>query len=351
MVVLYLKCTEGLTHAEIAERIDRDVKTVQYHMTNIYKILEIKQPGKSKEEMDSELKNEICPIIRQKFSSIDDIKTWARVFKGRLEDEKEKLDEGMDEPVREQSHPPYKPPPSVEKILESAEIQPTSPEILEPPPPGRRRINWRVIIWAIVIGILLFIFWYIYQRAKNGSELPETPVPSIPIQTLPPPSPPEVPARTLAPPPSQTPTTIGMVYIPEGEFRMGSFRSEDPEALEEELPQHIVYLDAYWIDRTEVTNAQYASCVASGDCTRPANNYSLTRDSYYDNPQYADYPVIFVSWDQADAYCAWADRRLPTEAEWEKAAGKRPLVGQMGAFTPGETISMDLLPIIAMSTV
>ena len=55
MKVLYLKCKEGLTHAEIAEKLNREVNTVQYHMTNIYTFLEIKQPGKSKEEMDAEL--------------------------------------------------------------------------------------------------------------------------------------------------------------------------------------------------------------------------------------------------------------------------------------------------------
>jgi formylglycine-generating enzyme required for sulfatase activity len=111
-----------------------------------------------------------------------------------------------------------------------------------------------------------------------------------------------------------------LVEIPAGEFKMGSTKDTDPLALDEEVPQHTVYLDTYWIDRTEVTNRQYAKCVEAGACTKPANNYSSNRGSYYDNPQFADYPVIFVSWNQAADYCAWAERRLPTEAEWENAA-------------------------------
>jgi serine/threonine-protein kinase len=111
-----------------------------------------------------------------------------------------------------------------------------------------------------------------------------------------------------------------MVYVPEGDFRMGSDKSVDSNALGDEIPQHKVYLDAFWIDRTEVTNAQYTRCVSDKKCTAPHETKSDSRSSYYRKNTYSDYPVIYVDWTQANAYCAWAGRRLPTEAEWEKAA-------------------------------
>ena len=86
----------------------------------------------------------------------------------------------------------------------------------------------------------------------------------------------------------------------------------------DEQPAHKVFLDPFWIDKTEITNALYMLCVQSGGCDQPSSTI------YYSDPAYSNHPAAFVSWNDAKDYCSWAGRRLPTEAEWEKAASWDP---------------------------
>lgn len=106
-----------------------------------------------------------------------------------------------------------------------------------------------------------------------------------------------------------------LIFVPAGKFMMGSNNGKL-----DEKPVHEVFLDTFWIDQTEVTNGMYAECVGKGSCVPPVNRESHTHLTYYGNPEFDNYPVVYVDWNMARAYCEWAGRRLPTEAEWEKAA-------------------------------
>jgi len=105
-----------------------------------------------------------------------------------------------------------------------------------------------------------------------------------------------------------------MVYIPTGEFYMGSDDGQPNERL-----VHVVHLDAFWNDQTEVTISMYKKCTDSGVCRLPSDDANY-RSRHFDTPLESDYPITNISWQDAKSYCEWVESRLPTEAEWEKAA-------------------------------
>jgi formylglycine-generating enzyme required for sulfatase activity len=238
------------------------------------------------------------------------------------------------------------PPPTPATTVESS---PPPPSTTPPPPlePAGKKSKLPLYAGiAVVVILLLGIGGYFALRGNDDSganELAEaTAVPALlptaepaatePIATeeavvLPEPTEEivtDIPEPTVEPvveetavpilePTIQAPTR--MVFIPSGSFLMGSADGQP-----DEQPEHEVRLDAYFIDQYEVSNANIRDCVNVGVCEQPVLTNAFTRQNYFNDPTYDNYPVIGVRWTHANAYCQWAGKRLPTEAEWEYAA-------------------------------
>lgn len=129
-------------------------------------------------------------------------------------------------------------------------------------------------------------------------------------------------APTTPVPPAVLPQAVPpivetMMRIPATSYTMGSPPGQGDD---DERPAHVVNLNAFAIDRTEVTVGQYWQCVAAGACQAPTRDASSTETHYLNDPAFDNYPVINVPWQAANHYCLWRNKRLPSEAEWELAA-------------------------------
>jgi serine/threonine protein kinase len=234
------------------------------------------------------------------------------------------------------THPSYVPPPTPTPV---------------PAPRKRRNLVLPAILTALIGGAILlcgFGGWYLYNNPEIFSagfgvnpdmQVAASPTVIIHYQTATPPPDEIQPTATSTAMPSPSPEPalpdeitddkgVPMRLVPAGEFTMGSDDSIDIGS----QPAHPVDLDAFYIDKFEVTNEMYAACVDTDVCRRPRQPGSITRPVYFTNPNYANHPVIYLDWWMANAYCKWRGARLPTEAEWEKAAR-----GMEGRIYPWES--------------
>jgi len=149
------------------------------------------------------------------------------------------------------------------------------------------------------LAIIFFILFFIYS-CSNSEQKPLDSKPKI-----------------------KNSATANMVLITEGKFQMGSDKKTSKKI--DESPLHEVYLSAYYIDKFEVTNRQYKKFITETGYPAPyvrdsdwAKPFNWINNNYPNN--LADHPVVLVNWNDTSAYAKWAGKRLPTEAEWEKAS-------------------------------
>jgi formylglycine-generating enzyme required for sulfatase activity/tRNA A-37 threonylcarbamoyl transferase component Bud32 len=243
----------------------------------------------------------------------------------------------VDEFARALERPYAQPEPSPTELRRTA---PTT-QFGQPPTPRltaqkRRQIELRTIyalLGVLLIIVLGGIFLTINQfnepqitEAEATATLQSAVVAAL-TSIAPTPTPLPVPTELPTPTPEPLITESGMrmIFVPGGVFQMG-----DDEGERDERPSHPVQIDSFYIDETEVTNGQYAQCVAAGACNPPGNSNPTTHPAYYGDAAYDDYPMVYINWYQASAFCNWRGGRLPTEAEWEKAASYDP--NQAAAF-------------------
>ena len=171
--------------------------------------------------------------------------------------------------------------------------------------------------------ILFLLSIFLLTACQSVTILP--PTTATPVQAATPtPAPTQI---SFTSTPESTPTLVTMkisstdgmtqLFVPAGTVKMGGL---DVLLENDEIPAHDVTLNVFWMDQVEVTNGMYGLCVQAGVCRLPVKLNSDNRGDYFGNPEFKDYPVIQITWYDANAYCQWAGRRLPSEAEWERAA-------------------------------
>lgn len=194
---------------------------------------------------------------------------------------------------------------------------------------NNNNINWPLVVLIIAIVALFSILILAILKTILTSPAPTPTLSSIvtatsmpistPVSLSPTSTSPQYPTPTTTSTPEALPPIIdGMIFVPAGTFLMGSDPGENPDG--NEIPQHLVYLDAFYIGKTEVTNNMYRKCVEESVCEPPEDTGSYTRAFYYNDTDFGNFPIVNVTWEQANTYCQWIGGSLPTEAQWEKAA-------------------------------